>query len=150
MPSRATVKGVLHDINNGPVMGGKIIATMVGSDAFENGIRLAGRKLDTTTAEDGSWSLPLIVNGEGRHGSSSWTIEAYDNALTPVYKVEGLFILTSADIRLDDLEGASAANKAAAGAANMSRILAADSLDDYLAIPEGQRRDSDIVLRKVV
>lgn len=150
MPSRATVKGILHDINNAPVVGGKIIATMVGSDAFENGIRLAGRKLDTTTAEDGTWSLSLIVNGEGRNGSSSWTIEAYDNGLVEVYKVEGLFILTDTDIRLDDLEGITAANKVAAGSANIARTLVADSLEDYQALPESQRRDSDIVLRKIV
>lgn len=150
MPGKATVKGTLKDVFSAPIVGGKIIATMVGSDAFENGSRIASRKVDATTGADGSWSLSLIVNGEGRHGSSSWTIEAYDATLVSIYRVEKLFILTTADILLDDLEQVSIANKTAAAAAGTSRTLVADSLEEYLALPEANRKPSDIILRKIL
>ena len=150
MPGKATIKGTLKDVFSVPIVGGKIIATMVGSDAFENGTRIASRKVDATTGADGSWSLSLIVNGEGRHGTSSWRIEAYDATLVPIYSVEDLFLLNTAEILLDDLQQISIANKTAASAAGISRTLAADSLEEYLAMPETQRRPSDIVLRKIL
>ncbi|MDQ1899419.1 carboxypeptidase-like regulatory domain-containing protein [Paracoccus sp. WLY502] len=113
MPGKATIKGTLKDAFGAPIVGGKVIATMVGSDAFENGARLASRKIDATTDANGSWSLSLIVNGEGRHGSSTWKIEAFDAAVVPIYTVEKLFILNTAEILLDDLEQVTAANEAA-------------------------------------
>ena len=60
MPGKALIRGTLKTINNIPVRGGKIIATMVGSDAFEDGVRIAGRKIDATTDEDGSWQLARL------------------------------------------------------------------------------------------
>lgn len=149
MPGKATVKGTLKDVFSAPIVGGKVIATMVGSDAFENGARIASRKVDATTGPDGSWSLSLIVNGEGRHGSTTWRIEAYDAAIVPIYTVENLFLLTTAEILLDDLEQITAANKTAALAAGTSRVLAADTLAEYLAMPEAQRKATDIVIRKL-
>lgn len=150
MPGKATIKGTIKDAFGAPIVGGKVIATMVGSDAFENGARLASRKIDATTGTDGSWSLSLIVNAEGRHGSSTWKIEAFDAAIAPIYTVENLFILTPAEILLDDLEQATAANKTAAAAAGLSRVMAADSYAEYLAMPAAQRKDTDIVFVKDV
>ncbi|MGN7870961.1 hypothetical protein [Paracoccus sp. 22332] len=150
MPGKATIKGTLKDINDIPIVGGKVIATMVGSDAFEGGVRIAGRKIDATTGMDGRWSLDLLVNGEGRHGSSSWKIEAFDNVMMSIFSVDKLFVINTAEMLLDDLEQVTAANEVAAKAAGMSRILAADDLAEYQAMPEAQRRPTDIVFVKDV
>lgn len=68
----------------------------------------------------------------------------------PIYTVEKLFILNTAEILLDDLEQVTAANEAAVKAAGLSRILAADSLEEYQAMPEAQRKPTDIVFRKIL
>lgn len=144
MPGRATVTGVLRDINNQPIVGGKIIATMVGTDTFELGARIASGRVSATTGPDGSWEIELIVNAEGADKSTSWTVAAHDPVLTPIFEVEGLFIASGAAIRLDHLQAASEANRQAAQDETFVRVLTAPSYDDYLTYPD--QHDDDIIL----
>lgn len=146
MPGKARVKGVLKDANNAPIEGGKILATMIGSDAFENGIRLAPRKIGATTDADGMWEVDLIVNREGRDGSTTWSISAYDADLTLIYTVDKLFITSTAEILLDDLSALSRANAAVAAEQSLSRLYYVNSIDDYLALPAKERRPTDMIM----
>jgi hypothetical protein len=146
MPSKATVHGVLMDANLAPVVRGKIIATLNGSDMFEGGARIVTQKVEAATDAQGQWSMALLVNAEGDAAATSWTIEGYNEYVVKVFEAKSLFIATPLAIALGDLEKTSAQNLRAARDAGISRLLVVQSLPEYQALPEAQRRDSDIVL----
>ena len=123
MPNKATVSGSMRDARTAPIAGGKIVATLNGSDYFDAGIKIVTQRVETTTDENGAWSLDLIVNGEGDLATSSWSIEGYNNFVTSVFKSPNLFIATADPTTLSDLEKVSAANLAAAKSAALSRFI---------------------------
>ncbi|MBM3605602.1 MAG: hypothetical protein FJX25_12880 [Alphaproteobacteria bacterium] len=71
MSSKAPVSGILQDANLDPIVGGKIVATLAGSDIFDNGVRIVTNRVQATTDERGRWSLEMIDNGEGADASST-------------------------------------------------------------------------------
>lgn len=71
MPNKATVRGVLVDATLAPIAEGKIVATLNGSDVFDDGIRIVTQKVEATTDAQGQWSMALIVNAEGDNAATS-------------------------------------------------------------------------------
>lgn len=149
MPTKATVSGVMQDANLSPVVGGKVIASLVGSDFFDDGIRIVTQKVSAVTDAQGQWSMPLIVNREGDNNSTSWTVDGYDALLNPVFKITGLFIASADPITLSELEKISPQNQKAAKDEDMAFIFVVESYQEYLDLPEGQRRANDIILEPV-
>lgn len=148
MPNKATVSGVLVDATLAPVAAGKIIATLIGSDIFDGGVRIVTQKVETTTNAQGVWSVPLIVNGEGESCATSWSIEGYNQYVTKVFDVKALFIATALPITMGDLEKTSVQNLKAARDASLSRLIMVSGFSEYAALPVLQKRDNDIVLVK--
>lgn len=146
MPNQATVRGILVDATLTPIAEGKIIATLNGSDVFDGGIRVVTQKVEATTNPQGEWAMQLIVNAEGDAAGTTWTIEGYNQYVAKVFEVKALFITSALDTTLGELEKTSAQNLRAARDATLSRLILADDYAEYAALPEGQRRDSDIVL----
>ena len=148
MPNKATVRGVLMDATLAPIAEGKIIATLNGSDVFDDGIQVVTQKVETTTNAEGEWAVDLIVNGEGDGASTTWTIEGYDQYVARVFAVKSLFIPVDLDITLGDLEKTSAQNLKAAKDGSVARLIFVSDYAEYAALPEAQRRESDLVLVK--
>lgn len=146
MPSKSTVSGILQDARLTPIAGGKIVATLVGSDIFDGGTQIVGQKAETTTGTGGRWSMPLIVNGEGQNASTSWTVEIFNEFAMPVGKISDLFVATANPITLSDLEKTSAANKVAATEALRSRLIVVAAFEEYEVLPASQKRANDVVL----
>jgi hypothetical protein len=150
MPNKATVRGVLMDATLAPIAEGKIIATLNGSDVFDDGVRVVTQKVEATTGVAGEWSMDLIVNGEGDAASTTWTIEGYNQYVAKVFEVKSLFIPLDLDITLGDLEKTSPQNLKAAKDAGIARLIVVAAYSEYEALPESQRRASDLVLVKGV
>ena len=148
MPNKATVRGVLMDATLAPIAEGKIIATLNGSDVFDDGIQVVTQKVETTTNAEGEWAVDLIVKGEGDGASTTWTIEGYDQYVARVFAVKSLFIPVDLDITLGDLEKTSPQNLRAAQDAGIARLIVVAAYSEYAALPESQRRASDLVLVK--
>ena len=148
MPNKATVRGVLMDATLAPIAEGKIIATLNGSDVFDDGVRVVTQKVEATTGVAGEWSMDLIVNGEGDAASTTWTIEGYNQYVAKVFEVKSLFIPLDLDITLGDLEKTSPQNLRAAQDAGIARLIVVAAYSEYAALPESQRRASDLVLVK--
>ncbi|RCW84069.1 hypothetical protein [Paracoccus lutimaris] len=148
MPNKATVRGILMDATLAPIAEGKIIATLNGSDVFDNGIRVVTQKVEATTGAAGEWSMDLIVNGEGDTAGTTWTIEGYNQFVAKVFEAKSLFIPLDLDITLGDLEKTSAQNLKAAKDASIARLIVVTAYSEYEALPESQRRASDLVLVK--
>lgn len=146
MPAKATVTGILLDANSAPIAGGKIVATLAGSDVFEGGVTIGTQQVETTTGADGKWSLPLLVNAEGKHGATSWNVQTFDRFAKPITTFSGLFVSSSATIELDDLELLSKANQTAARAVGTARIVTVGTWAEYTALPAGQKTANDIVI----
>ena len=146
MPNKATVRGVLMDATLAPISEGKIIATLNGSDIFENGVRIVTQKVEATTDANGAWSMELVVNGEGENASTSWTVEGYDQYVSKVFEVKSLFIAQTLPTTLGDLEKTSAQNQRAARDGNLARLIIVSDYGEYAALPDAQRRESDLVL----
>lgn len=146
MPRKATVSGILQDARLNPVSGGKIVATLAGSDIFDEEVRIITQQVEATTGADGRWTMPLIVNGEGKSATTSWSVEIFNEFAVSVHKVENLFIATANPITLGDLEKISAANKIAATEAVRSRLIVVTTYAEYIALPADQKRDNDVVL----
>lgn len=146
MPNKATVSGIMQDATLAPVQGGKVVATLQGSDTFDNGVRVVTRPVEATTAANGAWSLDLIVNGEGEAGSTTWNIELFNEYAISVHKITGLFIATDTAITLGDLEKVSAANKTAATMAGKVRLIVVTNYAEYEALPPNQKRADDVIL----
>lgn len=146
MPTRATVTGILQDASLQPIVGGKIVATLQGSDIFESGVRIVTNRVQATTDTSGRWSMELIVNGEGENATSSWAVDIFNEFAVSVHKATALFIATGDPITLGDLEKLSVANKKAATDANASRLVMASTYEEYAALPAAQRRANDFVL----
>ncbi|WP_134680073.1 hypothetical protein [Paracoccus ravus] len=150
MPSKATVHGVLMDASLNPISAGKIIATLNGSDMFDGGVRIVTQKIEATTNADGEWAIDLVVNGEGHDGTSSWMVEGYNQFVSKVFELKSLFIATALPIAIGDLERTSAQNLKASKEAGSSRLLICSRYEEYLDLPQSQRRDTDVVLVKGV
>lgn len=148
MPNKATVRGVLMDATLAPIPEGKIIATLNGSDLFENGVRIVTQKVEATTDATGAWTMDLIVNGEGDTAGTSWTVEGYDQYVAKVFEVKSLFIPLALPTTLGDLEKTSAQNLRAARDGGIARLIIVSDYSEYAALPDMQRRDSDLVLVK--
>ena len=148
MPNKATVRGVLMDATLAPISEGKIVATLNGSDIFDDGIRIVTQKVEATTDAQGQWSMQLIVNAEGDNASTNWSLEGYNQYVTKVFEVKSLFIATNLATSLGDLEKTSAQNLRAAKDASLSRLILVDSYAEYAALPESQKRGTDVVLVK--
>lgn len=148
MPNKATVRGVLVDATLAPIAEGKIVATLNGSDIFDNGIRIVTQKVEATTDVQGQWTMSLIVNAEGDNAATSWSIEGYNQYVTKVFEVKSLFIATSLATSLGDLEKTSAQNLKAAKDGSVARLIFVSDYAEYAALPEAQRRESDLVLVK--
>ena len=146
MPSTATISGIFKDTDGNPVQGGTIVATLVGTDAWEDGTRIVTSEESTTTDADGHWALTLIVNGEGRNAATTWTFAGYYPGVNKVFDVKGIFIPVALPALLNDLEVTSASNIKAAKDNSMVRIITAPNFEVYLALPAGQRRANDHVL----
>ncbi|MCV2447307.1 hypothetical protein [Paracoccus sp. DMF] len=148
MPNKAIVGGVLTDATLAPIAGGKIVATLNGSDVFDDGVRVVTQKVEATTDAQGAWSLALIVNAEGDGAATTWTIEGFDRYVARVFEAKSLFIASTLPIALGDLEKTSAQNLKAAKEGNTARLLVVPDHALYQALPAAQRRSSDIVLVK--
>lgn len=148
MPNKATIGGVLMDATLAPITSGKIVATLNGSDIFDDGIRIVTQKVETTTDAQGQWHMDLIVNAEGDAASTNWTIEGYNQYVAKVFEVKGLFIATRLATSLGDLEKTSAQNLKAAKEASISRLILVDRFSEYAALPDSQKRGNDVVLVK--
>ncbi len=148
MPNKATVRGVLMDATLAPISEGKIIATLSGSDVFEDGVRIVTQKVEATTDATGAWAMDLIVNGEGDTAGTSWMIEGYNQYVAKVFEVKSLFIPVALPTTLGDLEKTSAQNLKAAKDGSVARLIFVSDYAKYAALPEAQRRESDLVLVK--
>lgn len=148
MPNKAIVGGVLLDAALTPIAGGKIVATLNGSDVFDDGVRIVTQKVEATTNAQGVWSLALIVNAEGDSAATSWTVEGFDPYVAKVFEAKSLFIASALPIALGDLEKTSAQNLKAAREGTSARLLVVRDHALYQALPATQRRSSDIVLVK--
>lgn len=147
MPTKSRVSGVMVDANLDPIVGGKVIATLNGSDYFDGGTKIVTQRLDATTDEAGAWSLDLIVNAEGEDNKTTWTLEGYNHQVAKVFTASNLFIATADPIQLSELEKLSAFNLRAANDATFAQLIVVDSFAEYLALPAGQRRDSDLIIQ---
>ncbi|MFT4014637.1 MAG: hypothetical protein QM682_14830 [Paracoccus sp. (in: a-proteobacteria)] len=148
MPNKATVRGVLVDAALAPITAGKIVATLNGSDIFDDGLRVVTQKIEATTNAAGEWALQLIVNAEGDSASTTWNIEGYNQYVAKVFEVKNLFIPTALETSLGDLEKTSAQNLKAAKDAGLSRLILVSEFAEYAALPDSQKRGNDIVLVK--
>lgn len=146
MPNTATVSGKFVDTDGNAVAGGKIVATLVGTDAWEDGARIVTSTESATTGENGNWSLDLAVNGEGRNASTTWTFTGYGPDVNKVFEVKGVFIPVAVAALLNDLEVTSAGNIKAAKDNSLVRVITALNYAEYLALPAGQRRANDLVV----
>lgn len=146
MPNKAVVSGVLVDATLAPIAQGKIIATLSGSDLFDDGLRIVTQKVEATTNDQGEWSMALIVNGDGHNAATSWTVEGYNEFVAKVFEVKSLFIATDLPINLGELEKTSAQNLRAAREGATCRLIAVADYDEYAALSENQQRDTDIIL----
>lgn len=146
MPSTATISGIFKDTDGNPVEGGIIEATLIGTDAWEDGTRIVTDKEFTATDANGAWSLDLIVNGEGRNAATTWTFAGYYPGVSKVFEVKGIFIPVALPALLNDLEVTSPDNIKAAKNNTLVRQLTAPNYETYLALPANQRRDNDHVL----
>ncbi|MFC3568347.1 hypothetical protein [Paracoccus sp. TOH] len=133
------------DATLAPIAEGKIVATLNGSDVFD-GAQVVIRKVEATTNAQGEWSLPLLVNAEGDAAATNWSIEGYNQYVAKVFEVKSLFLASATEITLGDLERTSAQNLKAAREGSAVRLVVARDQAGYEALPEGQRRDSDLVL----
>lgn len=145
MPSTATISGIFKDTDGNPVQGGTIVATLVGTDAWEDGTRIVTSEESTTTDADGHWALTLIVNGDGRNAATTWTFAGYYPGVNKVFEVKGIFIPVALPALLNDLEVTSAENIKAAKSNTLRRQFTAPNYESYLAMPAGQRRENDVV-----
>lgn len=145
MPNTAAVTGKFLNTDSQPVAGGKVVATLVGTDVWDGGAQIVTTTESTTTGADGNWTLDLLVNGEGAYAATTWTVEGFDENVKPVFKYTGLFIPTDVDAPMTALHQASPANIKAAKDASLVRVVAALNYEDYLAMPAGQRRSNDLV-----
>ena len=148
MPNKATVTGILMDADLIPVAEGKIVATLVGSDFFDGGTRIVTQKVEATTGLDGSWSIDLLVNGDGSNAATTWPVEGYNQYVAKVFEVKSLFIPVALPTTLGDLEKTSAQNLKAAKDGSVARLIFVSDYAEYAALPEAQRRESDLVLVK--
>jgi hypothetical protein len=148
MPNKAIVGGILTDATLSPIAGGKIVATLNGSDMFDEGVRVVTQKIEATTNAQGAWSLALIVNAEGAGSATSWTIEGFDAYVAKVFEAKSLFVASALPISLGDLEKTSAQNLKAAQEGGSARILVVADHALYQSLPAAQRHNSDIVLVK--
>ena len=146
MPNKAIVKGVLVDATLTPIAQGKIIATLNGSDVFDDGLRIVTQKVEATTDAQGEWSMDLIVNADGHGAATSWTIEGYNQFVTKVFEVKSLFIASELPVDLGELEKTSAQNLKAAREGSGYRLILVPDYAEYAALNETQRRDTDIIL----
>lgn len=145
MPNKATVRGVLMDATLAPISQGKIVATLTGSDVF-GGARVVTERVEATTNAQGEWSLALLVNAEGDTAGTAWTVEGYNQYVSKVFEVKGLFIASAQDITLGDLERTSVQAMKAAKEGGIGRLVVAQDFGGYEALPFGQKRDNDLVL----
>nr|WP_155097030.1 hypothetical protein [Paracoccus aestuariivivens] len=129
-----------------PIAQGKIIATLSGSDVFDDGLRIVTQKVETTTNARGEWTMELIVNGDGHNAATSWTIEGYNQFVSKVFEVKSLFIASPLTISLGDLEKSSGLNLKAARDGGNCRLLSVSGFAEYAQLPENQQRETDIVL----
>ncbi|WP_188128695.1 hypothetical protein, partial [Paracoccus thiocyanatus] len=134
------------DATLAPVAFGKIVATLHGSDVFDGGVRVVTQKVEATTGAQGEWSLELIVNGEGEAGTTTWTVEGYNQYVVKVFEAKALFLASALAVTLGDLERMSAQNLRAAREAGAARLVVASDHESYLALPEAERRPGDLVL----
>lgn len=145
MPNQARISGVLQDAQTGPIEGGKVIATLIGSDFFENGIEITTKKVEATTDASGAWTLDLIVNGEGSNGTTTWTIERLNQYAESLAKDANLFVPLDLDISFSDLKATSAQNIKAAKDASLVRLIIVNSFSEYDQLPANQKRLTDHV-----
>lgn len=146
MPNTAAVTGKFLNTDSLPVAGGKVRATLVGTDVWDGGAQIVTSEESTTTEDDGTWSLDLIVNGEGAYATTTWTIEGFDENVKPVFKYTGLFVPVAVDAPMTALHQASPGNIKAAKDDSLVRVITALNYSEYLALPSGQRRDNDLVV----
>lgn len=146
MPEQARVSGEMYDANGQPVEGGKVVATLVGDDFFTDGRQIITDDVETTTDEFGRWEIDLLVNREGDSDSTTWTIKGWNELVKPVFERKGLFIASSAAITISDLVKTSAANLAAAKAADLVNFFLVEAFAEYTALPAGQKAASDVIL----
>lgn len=146
MPSEAVVYGTMQSAPGVKVVGGKAVATLVGADIFDGGVTITTHQVEATTNADGEWEIALLVNGEGKDATTTWTVELFDQFAKSVTKHVALFIAGSARIDLGDLRRASAANAANAKDAAAARFVTADSFSEYEAWPEAQKKANDVIL----
>lgn len=146
MPNTAAVTGKFLDTDNAPVEGGKVVATLVGTDVWDGGAQIVTNTESTTTDADGEWSLDLIVNGEGAGAATTWTITGYDQDVVQVFQYKGIFIPVAVAAPMTALFNTSPSNIKAAKDNSLVRIISAANYAAYLALPAGQRRDNDLVI----
>lgn len=147
MPNTATVSGILQDATLSPVSGGKVIASLVGTDIFDGGtVRIVTQKVEATTDATGAWSLDLIVNGEGENASSTWALEGFNQYVTSVFKLAGIFVPVAIDANLGDLEKTSVNNIKAAKDGITARLITVTDYAEYAALPVAQKFASDIII----
>lgn len=146
MPNTAAVTGKFLNTDSQPVAGGKVVATLVGTDVWDGGAQIVTTTESTTTDENGDWVLNLIVNGEGAYAATTWTVEGFDENVKPVFKYTGLFVPVAVDAPMTALHQASPGNIKAAKDSSLVRVITALNYADYLALPAGQRRENDLVV----
>ena len=146
MPNTAAVSGKFLNTDSLPVAGGKVVATLVGTDVWDGGAQIVTTTESTTTGADGTWSLDLIVNGEGAYAATTWTIQGFDENVKPVFDYKGLFIPVAVDAPMTALHQASPGNIKAAKVNSLVRVITALNYADYSALPAGQRRENDLVV----
>ena len=146
MPNTAAVTGKFLNTDSQPVAGGKVVATLVGTDVWDGGAQIVTTTESTTTDENGNWVLNLIVNGEGAYAATTWTVEGFDENVKPVFKYTGLFVPVAVDAPMTALHQASPGNIKAAKDNSLVRVVPALNYADYLALPAAQRRENDLVV----
>ena len=146
MPNTAAITGKFLNTDSLPVAGGKVVATLVGTDVWDGGAQIVTTTESTTTDENGNWSLDLIVNGEGAYAATTWTITGYDQDVNKVFEYKVLFVPVAVDAPMTALHQASPGNIKAAKDNSLVRVITALNYADYLALPSGQRRYNDLVV----
>lgn len=148
MPTTARVSGEMYDASGSPIVGGKVVATLVGDDFFQGGRQIITDEVSVTTDAQGQWFLELLVNAEGEGDTTSWTVTGYNQNVKQVWQRKGLFIATGDPITINDLVKLSPANLAAAKSADLATLFVVDSFAEYTALPASQKAPNDIVLVK--
>lgn len=146
MPNTAAVTGKFLNTDSQPVAGGKVVATLVGTDVWDGGAQIVTTTESTTTDENGNWVLNLIVNGEGAYAATTWTVTGYDQDVTKVFEYKGLFVPVAVDAPMTALHQASPGNIKAAKDNSLVRVITALNYADYLALPAAQRRENDLII----